>query len=105
MGENLTFFEFLFLFLIFGPGIIRGAFWYDFPAFEGVMLTVGIFVSLGILGWISKTIDSRLFFGVVGLLIVIPANIYAIKGSNFYSSSNKINGDTDGDIYDTGDDD
>ena len=91
-------FTMLFLFSMFTPGLIRGAFWYDSPAIEGILWT---FVSIGFIlasGWVAKQIfGSGTGPTIVMVLAAIGANLYALKGSTFASSSRSFDDDIDGD--------
>ena len=91
-------FTMLFLFGMFTPGLIRGAFWYDSPAIEGIIWT---FVSIGFIlasGWVAEQIfGSGTGPTIVMVLAVIGANLSALKGSTFASSSRSLGDDIDGD--------
>lgn len=90
-------FSMLFLFGMFTPGLIRGAFWFDSPAIEGVFWT---FATIGFVlgvGWLAQQLfGSGLGPTVAMVLAVIAANLYAIKGASF-SSGRGGGDDIDGD--------
>ena len=90
-------FSMLFLFGMFTPGLIRGAFWCDSPAIEGVFWT---FATIGFvlgIGWLAQQVfGSGLGPIIAVILAVIAANLYAIKGASF-SSPRGGGDDIDGD--------
>ena len=90
--------DFLFIFGMFAPCIIRGAFWYDSPSPIGVVLIFAIFLFAGAIAWIAEMFDNHFGFAIIMALVIIAANIYAFKGSTFassYSPDDQIDGDID----------
>jgi len=91
-------FSMLFLFGMFTPGLIRGAFWFDSPAIEGIFWTFATIGFVLAVGWVTQQIfGSGLGPTIAMVLSIIAANIYAIKGSTFSSSHIEFGDDIDGD--------
>ena len=93
-------FSILFFFAMFTPGLIRGAFWYDSPAIEGIFWTFATIGGMIAVGWLAEQIfGSGIGPSIVMVLALIGANVYAIKGATFDGSSRRWPGDDiDGDI-------
>ena len=98
-GNEMDGFSMIFLFGMFTPGLIRGAFWYDSPAVEGVFWlfpTIGVVL---VVGWVTQQIFGSGIAPTISMVMtIIVANIYAIKGSTFSSSPRAFGYDIDGDV-------
>jgi hypothetical protein len=91
-------FSLIFLFGMFTPGLIRGAFWFDSPAAEGILWIIATIGFVLAVGWVAEKIfGSGLGPTVAMVLSIIAANAYAIKGSTFASSNRGYGDDIDGD--------
>ena len=91
-------FSLIFVLGMFTPGLIRGAFWYDTPAVEGIGWTFATIPIVLFSGWLAELIfGSGLGPTIVMVLVVIFINLYALKGANFLSGTNSNYYDIDGD--------
>lgn len=95
LGEKImTEFSIIFILGIFTPGVIRGAFWYDSPAIEGVFWTFATFGFVLLLGWLSaKIFVDGLIPTFTMVLAIIFANGYALKNSNFIGKKRNLSAD------------
>ena len=88
----------IFLLGMFTPGLIRGAFWDDSPAGEGLLWIVATIVSVLAVGWLAeKVFGPGLGPTILMVLAIIAANVYALRGSTFLSSRRGVEDDIDGD--------
>jgi hypothetical protein len=91
-------FSLLFIIGMFAPGLIRGAFWYDSPAAEGIFWIFATIVFVLAVGWVAQQLfGSGLGPTLAMVLAIIAANVYAIKGATFKSARRSSRGDIDGD--------
>lgn len=88
----------IFLVAMFTPGLIRGAFWHDSPAAEGVFWTIATIPSVVGVGWLAEK-----FFGAgIGptaamMLFLLYINYLALKGSSFGAKGKEGADNIDGD--------
>ena len=88
----------LFILGMFTPGLIRGAFWYDSPAGEGIIWTFVTIVFVLAIGWIAEKAFGIGFGPTISMVIaIIAANFYALHGSTFTSFHRGSGDDIDGD--------
>ena len=81
----------IFLFGLFTPGLIRGAFWYDSPSADGIFWTIATIGFVLAVGWVAGNIfGNGLGPTIAMVLAVVVANAYALKGSTFSSSKKKV---------------
>jgi hypothetical protein len=74
----------VFLFAMFTPGIIRGAFCPGSSPLEVVIWGVGTIIFVLAIGWIASMIfGTGLVPWIAMILAVIGANLYALKGAVF----------------------
>ena len=91
-------FSMIFLFAMFTPGLIRGAFWYDSPAIEGIFWTFATIPTVVGIGWLAaQIVGPGIGPTIIMLLFLTYVNYLAIKGSSFASSSSGGADDIDGD--------
>jgi hypothetical protein len=79
-------FSFLLLFSIVLPGIIRGLFWSDSPAPEGMLWGLVLIVLLYAISLLDEHVLKSDLWGIVAIAGIIAGNVYALKGATFTQS-------------------
>jgi hypothetical protein len=80
----------IFLVLLFTPGLIRGAFWWDSPSIIGVFFTIFVIILVVVVGQITAWIAGEGIVPTVTMcLTILIVNALTLAKSEFFSSSSE----------------